>query len=293
MFDARPLNLRAGRARRCIGVVGWGLVMVACRNEPSPNSESRAVESPAGASPAGGVSSSATAKLAFPYVCDAAHDYRAFERSAVLARINWELPRKEQTREQAEDLTPGDPLWQLDPKPDISCSADGLLQLRYAPPGPTGFEAARNRLTVTFAPGARLLDPLAHARMKALAESVDEALRVMVGSRCMGTDAPCVLTSNPEPLRYPGASSRHAPEGEFPPIGQRAWLWQSRKTEQKVLRAIFCTTDGKFDVELLVEAMDAGDRGMSELELLPVLLSHEYDERPRQSGDRADGGSRG
>jgi hypothetical protein len=276
MREALKLADWPGCARRCVGPVYWALALagLGCRTEAT-------------------VSSAASAKSEAPYVCDEAHDYRVFDGSVTLAGVNAQVPRREQTMQQAESLTPGDPLWQFQEKPEVRCSADGLLELRYAVPAPSGFSAARNRMTVSIAPGARLLDPQAHARMKALAEAADEALALLRTKSCSDSGAPCDLQRNPDPLRFPGTRAQYAVGSEFKQIGRRAWFWQFVKDQRQVLRAIFCTTDGRFDVEVLVEIMDAADGGFGALGLIPELLSDEYDKRLRLDGGFAEGGSRG
>jgi hypothetical protein len=273
MLDASKLALWPGRARRCVASISWALALtsIACCKEATVSSVTRAK----------------------PYVCDTAHDYRAFEGSATLAEVNRLVPRREQTREQREQLDLGDPLWQFGPKTEVRCSTDGFLELRYATPDPGGFPAARNRMTVTLAPGTRLLDPQAYARMNALANALDEALVVLRTKSCSESSAPCDLQRNPDPLHFPGTHHMYTTDSEFMPIGQRAWFWRSVKDQRQVLRAVFSTTDGRFDIEVLVEEMDAGEHDLGGLHLIPELLSNEYDKRLRRDGGAAEGGTRG
>jgi hypothetical protein len=225
------------------------------------------------------------------YVCGGAHDYRAFEGSAALADINALAPRREQTRSQAESLTPGDPLWELS-KPEIRCSEGGFLELRYSVSNAGGFQDAPHRLTVTIAPGARLLDPQAHSRMSELAAALDESLSQLRTKSCSERGEPCDLRRNPDPLRFPGTRIQYAVSSEFKQIGRRAWSWRFASGERQVERVLFCTTDGRFDIEVLLETRDS-ENGTGTLSLLPELLSDEYDKRPRPTGSGTTGGSHG
>lgn len=245
--------------------------------------------------PSGAPVGAASSQAVSPYVCDEAHDYRVFERSDMLASVNAHVPRREQTREQRETLTPGDPLWQLQPQPEVRCSADRFLELRYASvdaaQNAIAFADAPHRMTVTLAPGARLLDPFAHARMQRLAAALDEALTLLRTKTCSESGAPCELQRNADPLRFPGTTDQYALGSEFVQLGRRAWFWRFVKDERRVLRALFSTTDGRFDVEVLVETSAGG--GLGALGSVPELLSDEYDRRSQVDGGGAQGGSHG
>ena len=238
---------------------------------------------------------SAKAGAATSFVCDSAHDYRAFARSQKLKSLNNYVPRKEQTERQRYDLTPGDPLWQFEERPEARCSADRNLELRYAATGSGGFASARNRLTVTIAPGGRLLDPMAHDRMAALANALDEALTLLRTKSCSTTSGEsCDLTRNKDPLIFPDCRLQYTVGTEFYKVGQRAWYWYFCRGPHEVLRAVFTTTDGRFDVEIVVEETREGSQDdTGALHLLPELLSDEYDKAPRPDGGAFQGGHGG
>jgi hypothetical protein len=224
------------------------------------------------------------------YVCDKANDYQAFETLPALRAVNDLAPRKEQTKDQREDLTPGDRLWQLQETPDTRCSADGLLELRYTAAGSSDFGTARNRMTVTLAPAARLLDPLTHERMSALASALDEALTELRSKTCTETGGPCDLKRSPHPLRFPGSPVQYSVASEFKKIGQRGWTWYSAQGPYQTSRTRFTTSDGRFDVEVLVETMD---KPTGSFHLLPERISDDYDAIARARANAAARGGSG
>jgi hypothetical protein len=219
-----------------------------------------------------------------PYVCDEAHDYRRFQGLAPLSDINALVPRREPTRGQRESLTPGDPLWEFERQPDARCSDEGFLELRFAVPSPGGFSAAPQRLTITIAPGRRLLDPEALARMQRLAVALDEALTLLRTKPCSDRGEPCDLQRSPDPLRYPGDRAQYAVDSEFPRVGLRAWAWRFASGGRRVERVLFTTSDGRFDLEVLVETTDTAADATGALHLIPGLLSEEYDRRYHHDG---------
>jgi hypothetical protein len=235
----------------------------------------------------------AEASVASPYACDGAHDYRIFATLPVLKSLNAHVPRKAQSKSQRDSLSPGDPLWQFQETAEPRCSGEGHLELRYAAKGSEDFASSRNRLTVTFAPAGRLLDPLAYDRMAKLALALDEALTELRSKPCCKDGAPCDLKRNADPLRFPASRPQYSVGGEFKKIGQRGWFWHSDNGQYQVLRAIVSTTDGRFDVEFLVESMDHATDGTDTLQLVPEVLSDEYDKVSQTKGGAAEGGSRG
>jgi len=275
MTDAGRLTHGANRAVWRSASLCWVLSLIAacCRNE-------------------GSASSPVSAKAGVSYACDTSHDYRAFEGSAILANVNFNAPRREQTTAELETLTPGPPLWEFQQTPDVRCSTDGFLELRYSVADPEGFSAARNRMTVTIAPGSRLLDPQAHERMRSLAMAADEALTLLRAKTCSGAGVPCDLERNQDPLRFTGTALQYSIDSEFKHIGRHAWFWQSVKDQRQIMRTLFCTTDGRFDVEVLVETMDPAGASPGSLILIPELLSNEYDRRVSQDRGPAQGEAR-
>ena len=233
------------------------------------------------------------AGAASPYVCGSAHDYRLFGTLPIFNSLNAYVPRRAQTKSQRESLSPGDPLWQLQETPEARCSAEGYLELRYAAKRSEGFASSRNRLTMTIAPASRLLDPLAYDRMAKLAFALDEALSELRAKPCSDSGAPCDLKRNADPLRFPASRAQYSVGSEFKRIGQRGWLWYFGKGQYQVLRAIISTTDGRFDVEVLVESMDTATDGTDALHLVPEVISNEYDKVSRANRSTAEGGSRG
>ena len=226
--------------------------------------------------------------------CGSAHDYRVFKKVDVLWAVNVLTPRKAQTPQQRESLTPGDPLWKLQDVPDARCLPEGFLELRYAATDAADFATARNRLTVTVAPGGRLLDPAAYERMSGLAGALDEALSLLDTKTCSAAGAPCDLTRHPNPLRFPGSRVQYQLGSEFKQIGQHAWYWYSTHGPYQVLRALLTTKDGLFDVEVVVETTGGTDDATDSLALLPERISRGYDRTLQPSADAAvKGGPRG
>jgi hypothetical protein len=129
--------------------------------------------------------------------------------------------------------------------------------------------------------------------MAKLALALDEALSELRAKPCSENGSPCDLKRNPDPLRFPGSRAQYSVGSEFQKIGQRGWLWYFGKGQYQVLRAIVSTSDGKFDVEVLVESMDSATDGTDRLHLVPEVISDEYDKASRANGGRAEGGSRG
>jgi hypothetical protein len=225
---------------------------------------------------------------AHSFMCGASRDYRPFLGSAVLAGLNTHVPRREQTRAEAESLTPGRPFWQFQDKPQVGCSSDGYLELRYATPEGGSFPTEPNRMTITIAPGGRLLDPEAYARMKSLATALDEALTLLRTKSCSDQGARCDLQLNQDPLRFPGTRTQYSVDSEFKNIGRRAWVWQLARNGHQILRTTFSTSDGRFDVQVVLDTTGSQEAGTGSLELIPQLLSDEYDK-----GRRPDGGVAG
>ncbi len=275
-------TLRAGRIPRRVlsGLVAAAsvLTLVGCRSARSP------------AAAGGGAPGTAA-----DFVCDGTHDYRAFKALPALGALNELAPRKAQTPEQRETLTPGDPLWRLQEVPDASCSPEGYLELRYAATDAKDFASARNRVTVTVAPVGRLLDPVAYQRLAALASALDEALALLRTKTCSEAGAPCDLKRNQNPLRFPGSHLQYSLGGEFKKVGQRGWYWYTTRGPYQVLRAVLTTGDGRFDVEVLVETTGGGPEDATDsLALLPERISDGYDKMLRAGvGAAARGGPGG
>ena len=70
---------------------------------------------------------------------------------------------------------------------------------------------------------------------------------------------------------------RKAQTPEFKRIGRRAWFFYSVEGPYRVLRAVFTTSDGRYDLELVVEIMDSTPETRDSFQLLPEALSDEYD----------------
>lgn len=198
-------------------------------------------------------------------------DYAAFENIPVLSSMNDFVPRQQQTSTQRDNLDMGTAAWQFPAKPEVTCTASNHLQLSY--------QQAQNRVTITIAPAASLLDPQAHARLLAMASALEEALVALRTKSCSDTGTPCDLKRNADPLAFSGSALTYSVQTEFPAIGQRAWRSVSIKDGVENNRTVYTSTDGKFDVAVDVRLSKSPEADAGSFHLVSEYLSKSYDAR--------------
>ncbi len=226
------------------------------------------------------------------FFCAPGYDYRAFEGLSTFSIIPSMGPEKERTQQQIYDLDPGDPLLKLSEKPDISCTTDHLLQLRYADTREPDFVKSPNRVSITFAPAGRLLDPLLYERARAMAFSLEETKLALDGSECSSLDKveriDCKKMRHPYPLYFESYDNSYGmlyyPGTEFGDVGKHSWTWHFKRDGYFVEHKIFTTSDGKFDVKLEIERKLSGidtkvKNGITGLTVINDDMSFKYDER--------------
>jgi hypothetical protein len=242
-----------------------------------------------GALLAGCTPAPATKPAASAYLCAPGYDYRVFEGLSVFSRLTDHAPRKDQTQQQRYDMDPGDPLWLLPDKPQVSCTSDHQLQLRYADTRAKDFATAPSRVTITIAHAGKLLDPILYDRAKSMANSLEETKLGLDVSECWPSVKDCKKMLSPNPQYFETYDDNYvygySPAKEFSDeFVKRSWQWFFKKDGYFINRIIFKTKDENFDVLTMVEHKLPVTGKNSELLLdafytLPIMISSDYGDR--------------
>jgi hypothetical protein len=222
---------------------------------------------------------SETQNIQTPYVCGV-NDYRQFEKLTLFQSMDSFVPRLKQTQKQRADLDPGNALWHMPAQPQLLCTPQHHLEMRYSVMGAADFANAHSRLTVLIAPAGHLLDAVMLQRLKAMSEATDEALIALRTKNCSLTNAyePCDLKRNPDPLRLSHTGLAYSTAVEFPKeVGSRAWRQYFKNNGYFSMKTTFTTTDGKFDISFLIESTSTDDSVNTAFFLVPERISNAYD----------------